>query len=344
MNGTSPSGIPSSLPGLPTWFKVSIAIVAILGAFGNGIVIYLIATRHQLRTKTNFMVSSLAVSDILVILVLIPSFLVCLYFKCDNRSLKILYDGFLYVSVCNLCCITLDRYLAVTRPLKYRTRIIRLPVKTMITISWILPTTISLVPIIWSYSSANIETQKVNNKIYYTIQVVLFMCCPCLIMLIAYAVIFNIARKKIQHIRREIENGVIASTIYSNSISASSAREGKASLKVFGTVVVMFVACWSLTAFRTIVMQYKLMEVSWNVTNISRLLLVANSAINPFIYALWKNDINKEINKLFRRVLPLVKSRPVTVTSGNNDLNNRGLQDTAIGLKIESADTKCEKD
>ena len=72
-------------------------------------------------------------------------------------------------------------------------------------------------------------------------------------------------------------------------------------LFVLGTVVVIFVVCWSLTAFRTIVMQYKLMEVSWNVTNISRLLLVANSAINPVIYALWKNDINKEINKLFRR-------------------------------------------
>ena len=184
------------------------------------------------------MVSSLAVSDILVALVLIPSFLVCIYIKCDHRLLKIFYDGFLYVSVCNLCCITFDRYLAVTRPLKYHTRIIRLPVKTMITTSWILPITISLVPIIWSYSSTNIETQKVNNKIYYTIQVVLFMCCPCLIMLIAYAIIFNIASKKIQQIRREIQSGVITSTVYSNSISTSSAREGKASLRVFGESLV----------------------------------------------------------------------------------------------------------
>ena len=234
MNGTSPSGIPSSLPDFPTWFKVSIAIVAILGAFGNGIVIYLIATRHRLRTTTNFMVSSLAVSDIFVALILIPSFFVCMYFKCDNHLLKMLYDDFFYVSVCNLCCITFDRYLAVTRPLKYHTGIIQLPVKTMITISWILPTTVSLMPIVWTYSSTNIESQKVNNKIYYTIQVFLFMCCPCLIMLILYAIIFNIARKQIQHIRRELQSGVIASTIYSNSISVASARERKASLKVFG--------------------------------------------------------------------------------------------------------------
>ena len=91
------------------------------------------------------------------------------------------------------------------------------------------------------------------------------------------------------------------------------------------------------------------MDVSWNVTNISRLLLVANSAMNPVIYALWKNDINKEINKLLRRILPLVVSRPVTLTSGNEDLNNKGPQGTAInlgqqnGIDIESVDTKCEK-
>ena len=178
--------------------------------------------------------SSLAVSDILVALVLIPSYLACVYFICEHRLLRIFYDGFLYVSACNLCCITFDRYLAITHPLKYvdHTRIIQLPVKTMIT-SWISPITISLVPITWSYSSSYIEAQKVNNKIYYTIHIVLFMCCSCLIMLIAYAVIFNTASKKIQQIRREIQSGVIATTIYPNSISATSAREGKASLRVF---------------------------------------------------------------------------------------------------------------
>ena len=161
------------------------------------------------------MASSLAVSDILVALVLIPSYLACVYFICEHRLLKIFYDGFLYVSACNLCSITFDRYLAITHPLKYvyHTRIIQLPVKTMIT-SWISPITISLVPITWSYSSSYIEAQKVNNKIYYTIQVAL-------------------ASKKIQQIRREIQSGVSATTIYPNPISATSAREGKASLRVF---------------------------------------------------------------------------------------------------------------
>jgi hypothetical protein len=66
------------------------------------------------------------------------------------------------------------------------------------------------------------------------------------------------------------------------------------------------------------------MEVSWNVTNISRLLLVANSAMNPVIYALWKNDINKEIKKLLRREPQLPNSSLVTFRSGNEGLSSQG--------------------
>jgi phage shock protein PspC (stress-responsive transcriptional regulator) len=233
MNAMSPSTqILQDPPDFPIWFKVSIAVVAILGAFGNGIVIYLIFSRHQLRTKTNSMVASLAVSDLLVAVVLIPSFLICMNFKCDHLLSKLFYDGILVVSVCNLCCITFDRYLAVTRPLKYHTGIIQLPVKTLIAMSWILPCTVSLVPVIWLYGSTDSENQRVNNKIFYTVQVVLFMFCPCLMMLITYAVIWKIVRKQTQRIRREFRSAVI--TVSNTSNSNSIKREGKATLRVFG--------------------------------------------------------------------------------------------------------------
>ena len=71
-----------------------------------------------------------------------------------------------------------------------------------------------------------------------------------------------------------------------------------------GTVVLLFVACWSLSAFRTIVTQYALMDVPWDVTNASRLLLVANSAVNPVIYALWKTDVRREFKILLKSNSP----------------------------------------
>ena len=219
-------------PPFPLWFKIGLIIVGVLTLFGNGLVVYLIVAKRRLHTKTNMMVVSLAISDLLVGSCIIPSFLSCMYVECDNLLAKLFYDAFLFVSVCNLCCITFDRFLAVTRPLRY-IKITRKAVIRKITISWIVPSIVSLVPVTWLYSNTNLETQKSNNKIFYTIQVVVFMFFPCLIMLIAYAVIFDIAWKQTRHIR-SIMRGKDGSKLRCNAVPTSTKREAKDTLKVFG--------------------------------------------------------------------------------------------------------------
>ncbi len=103
-----------------------------------------------------------------------------------------------------------------------------------------------------------------------------------------------------------------------------------------GTVVVMFVVCWSISAFRTIVNQYELMEIPWNVTNASRLLLVANSAVNPIIYALWKKDIKNEIKKLLKLNSQLV--RPSSATFRSSQEMSRYDSQSSIAADTLSGD------
>lgn len=315
-NTTSPPVERAAPPGPPLYLKIGLIIIMTMAVFGNAMVVYFITTRRRLRTKTNFMVVSLALSDLFVGLAIIPSYLACMYVKCDNNLSKLFYDGFLFVSVCNLCCITFDRFLAVTRPLRYHAKMTKRKVLVMIALSWIVPSLVSLAPVGWQYTDTGLEAVTRNNKIFYTLQVVVFMFFPCLIMLVAYAVIFNIAWKQTKHINRVLSSvNLAANNNRSVPIPTTSTREAKATLKVFGTVVLMFVFCWSLSAFRSIVFYYQLMDVPFDVIYASRLLLVGNSAINPIIYALWKRDIKMEILKLLKLNNRMVRPSSATFRS-----------------------------
>ena len=158
-------------------------------------------------------------------------------------------------------------------------------------------------------------------------------------MLIAYAVIYNIAWRQTRNIRQATRSvSSVSNGTRSTTIPANSTREARATLKVFGTVVVMFVVCWSISAFRTIVTQYDLMKVPVDVTNASRLLLVANSAVNPIIYALWKKDIKNEIKKLLKLNSQLV--RPTSSTSRSHQEMNKYASQSSIAGESLSADRR----
>ena len=94
--------------------------------------------------------------------------------------------------------------------------------------------------------------------------------------------------------------------------------------------MLMFVVCWSISAFRTIVSIYDLMEVPWDVTNASRLLLVANSAVNPIIYSLWKKDVKTEIKKLLKFNSQLVRPSSATFRS-SHDMSKYDSQSSMTG-------------
>lgn len=326
-NGTSGAGR-GTPPGQTLAVKIALVVIAVIALFGNGMVVFLMTMRRRLRTKTNYMVVSLAISDLFVAIAIIPSFLTCMYVKCDNNLSKLFYDAFLFISVCNLCCITFDRFLAVTRPLRYHSKMTRPIVITMIIVSWIVPSVMSIIPVTWQYTDTSMEKVTLNNKIFYTVQVVVFMFFPCIIMLVAYAVIFNIAWKQTRHMRHIMSSLSRTNLSVAQKIPNTTTREAKATLKVFGTVVLVFVLCWSLSAFRTIVSNYKLISsLPIDLIMTSRLLLVANSAINPIIYALWKKDVKNEIRKLINKNTRMVRPS-LSFRSSQNDMRSNSTAST----------------
>ena len=109
---------------LPIWYLVIGGLLSIITVAGNGIVIYLIVTRHRLHTTANWFILSLAIADLIlgVSYFLTSSLSDVLTSPTRNYIIWYAIVSFLAAaSATNLCLLTLDRYIAIVKPLKYVT-------------------------------------------------------------------------------------------------------------------------------------------------------------------------------------------------------------------------------
>ncbi|KAL9894365.1 dopamine receptor 2 isoform X1 [Glossina fuscipes] len=124
--------------------------------FGNSLVILAVVRERYLHTATNYFITSLAVADCLVGLVVMP--FSALYEVLDNtwffgtdwcdiwRSLDVLFST---ASILNLCVISLDRYWAITDPFSYPMRMTVKRAALLICAVWICSSAISFPAIVW---------------------------------------------------------------------------------------------------------------------------------------------------------------------------------------------------
>ncbi|XP_047537472.1 dopamine receptor 2-like [Vanessa atalanta] len=124
--------------------------------FGNMLVILAVVRERYLHTSTNYFVTSLAVADCLVGLVVMPfsalyEVLEHTWFFgvdwCDVwRSLDVLFST---ASILNLCVISLDRYWAITDPITYPMRMSGRKAAFLIAAVWVCSGAISFPAIAW---------------------------------------------------------------------------------------------------------------------------------------------------------------------------------------------------
>lgn len=277
-----------------------------------------------------FKLFPLALSDLAVALAIIPSRIACFNHVCDEILMKILYDIFIFISLCNLCCLTLDRFIAVMQPLKYYSTVTYPLVVKLILASWLIPTTVFCIPLIWTYGyQDDIPLRKTADKIFYMTQIILFMGVPCLVMFVAYAFILRMALKQAKRIQT-LRQSVAGCDSNSNSYSV----EAKNTIKVFGVVYMMFVFCWIMSAYRTIKMFYHEGGVPVGVTMTSRLLLLFNSCVNPIVYALWKKDIRSELRKTFRMSSRKYNEHALETRGNGNNSVDIPTDDVSLSSKL----------
>lgn len=160
--GTTIEDIPSFTKYLETLSNDKLGLLAFLFLFsfftvcGNTLVILSVIRERYLHTATNYFITSLAVADCLVGLVVMPfSAIYEVLFNtwfwgedwCDIwRSLDVLFST---ASILNLCVISLDRYWAITDSLSYPMKMTKTRALGLIAAVWLCSSAISFPAIVW---------------------------------------------------------------------------------------------------------------------------------------------------------------------------------------------------
>ena len=304
-----------------------VSFIAFIAVMGNGIVIYVICTRKRLqRVIANCFVLSLAGVDFLVGLFVATFYIICHFWSgCQITIFNMFFNMFTLVSVANIFIMTLDRFIAIVHPLRYLSLATSRRVLAAVITTWVLPTILSFTPLLWMFSSSK-SYRTTGTKIQAFIAITMFEVMPTVTMPFIYARIFFTVRRHARlmalqttqlEYNSEIKEDCLAKTT-SIKIPTTSQDNNKnickgspqyarkrrlpehvLNITVLGTVIAFFELCWSLDIVVSFCKKLGLCVIDDGALRVSDVMIFTNSAINPVVYALLKNDIRREMGKLW---------------------------------------------
>ncbi|XP_050995283.1 trace amine-associated receptor 13c-like [Labeo rohita] len=262
---------------------VAAAAVSLLTVCGNLLVIVSVSHFKQLHTPANILILSLAVSDLLVGVFVMPFHLSWLIESCWISG-PVMCSVFNFVtfqatssSVHTVALIAVDRFLALSSPFVYSEKISTTVICIATLINWLFSLFYNFTILYVNGNFADVtcpgECLYIVDEVSSLIDLIVVFLMPCTLIIILYTHVFVIAKKHATAIRAlQVKNRV------------SDKSERKAALAL-GILVFVFLLCllpyyiFSLTNF--------LRDDSFsNVINSVLILFYLNSSINPLLYAL----------------------------------------------------------
>ena len=293
------------------FIRVVFLFFTFLSLVGNSWVIFIIARRRRLRTTANWFILSLAAADLGVTCVYFSTYVICevILDTCNEKVAGIFTFFFANVSAIGLIAMVAERYVAIVHSLKYVTTARR----TFIIIGacWGFPFLFTVLR--RAMYLADGRHSVVKTRIVDVIYILLFVLSPTVLLLTAHFHILLIARKLSLQMRALMKQ--VRFNITTNSLKIKEIRNVglKAStVRLVSVLVAIFTACNGVNFHILICHALKICHVSQHTLVINRLLLLANSTLNPLVYAFLKEDIKRE-SKAFLCRKRHVKIRPFQV-------------------------------
>lgn len=297
----------------------AIVIGAVLGFLdllticGNLLVCVTILSNHRLRNNTNYFILSLAFSDLLLGILVLP-------FSTINTILSTWPLGAIFcnifismdvmlctVSILNLFAISLERYFAVVLPLTYAEKLTARKVLYVLLGIWIFSFLLAFVPIHLGWNTDDGQVQNLGepwqcvfqaNKVYVLLVAIGTYFIPLIIMCAVYVRVFRIAREQVQRI-----NTLVRATVrvfQENTKDPRFASDSKATVTL-ASVVTAFAICWIPYFVLFTIRPFLNHPIDLHLDLFTLWLGYVNSMLNPFLYAFHSSQFRKGFIQVLTR-------------------------------------------
>ena len=310
-------------------------LIIIFAILGNTLVLVATWRERSLHEPNKYFVACLAVADLLVGMIFAPLRLYQLV-NIENGGVTSIYfcrfyfwiDNFLQTaSIYILTFISFDRYLKISKPLQYKSRMTTSTLLKIIFIIWLIAATYATLAMFPYADSPGILISTFGcyniNKEFYTFATVIAFFLPTTIMLVMYTLIFLVAHKR----QKMLRNGALGETSNNPNQRSALLRNLKV-IRMLLVVVGVFIFCWGPFFVWLMIFYYKKKETFWlsltycyehscnNMVyfamvlwQLVTILPVLNSVFNPLIYACLDQKYKEAFKHLFQRMMCRPRSR-----------------------------------
>lgn len=291
-------------------------IVIFISLFGNSVLIHIIRTRHFLKTGTNYLILNQACADLVITMTIMLNMLGDSLFerKWFNGDLGLatcriyVVLNFLapFCSIWSLAAIAIDRYFAVTQPLKMS--VISRHIKPITFVLWLWSFLLSLGMV----SMAQLKPESSDgyvciidfSNVKLTVVNIISLCIIFLnffVPLVLMTVLYSIVSWRLWS--REVPGDEVNRD---NRRRREAMKTAKKVTRMMIAVVVFFLLCWFPFHVFVIFDSIHRLELPYAALKFIVLLANAYSAINPLIYLSINSKFRKEfviiMGKCFRRL------------------------------------------
>ena len=276
---------------LSTWY----GLVGLAAIIGNAVVLWLIAKTKSLRTISNLFLTSLAAADLLVGLVIAPTwiFIRCLGYEADTylqthgKVTDYLWIHTTVATTFNLSCVSLDRYIAIIHSLRYRAILTKRRCYEFIAAVW-------LMSLILPCSRLVVTEGSVALWLTFTIITVLIP------MIVIVSCSIQILRAAAEQSRK-----IITDNSLQNPDAVKKVKRNSKAAKTVSIVVGLFVVCWTPSLVTSLVNYFTPRDPCgldkqlsyYTVWTSVEALAFTSSGINPWVYCLRHDEFYEALSR-----------------------------------------------